>query len=144
MINKIKIYSTFIKYTISAGIAFIIDLSFFTLFNQLLINIIGDSSILVSTLLARIISSFINYLINRNKVFGNNKKDKIDNNTLIKYYVLVIIQLCVSALSVYVIHMFVKVDATIIKIPVDIMIFIINYFVQKYIIFKECKNALQK
>ncbi|MFA5602253.1 MAG: GtrA family protein [Bacilli bacterium] len=142
MINEIKRYGTFIKYTISAGIAFTIDLSFFTLFNRLLNGVMGSSSILISTLLARIISSFINYLINRNTVFGSNNKGKIDNNTLIKYYSLVVIQLCISALSVYIIHMFIKIDATIIKVPVDIIIFIINYFIQKHIIFKECKNEV--
>lgn len=141
MINKIKDIlknqGVFIMYTVSAGISFVLDLTLFTIFARLLNPSIGDSSILLGTVIARIISSFINYLMNRNKVFNKNQSNLCDTKTLIKYYILVAIQLCVSALSVFLIHKVIKIDATLIKIPIDIIIFIINYFVQKYLIFKE-------
>ncbi len=141
MINRIRIlirrYRIFIKYTLSAGIAFGIDLILFTVFNHLLIPLTDDKAIIFSTIAARILSSLLNYSINRNKVFENKKKNFYDKKTFTYYYLLVIIQLCISAISVFVIHKFIIVDATIIKIPVDIVIFIINYFVQKNIIFKE-------
>ena len=65
IINK---YKTFIKYMFSAGISFFIDITLFTIFLFLLKNTIKDTSlsILVSTISARAISSFINYLINQN------------------------------------------------------------------------------
>ncbi|MDD2469852.1 MAG: GtrA family protein [Bacilli bacterium] len=139
MIKKIKVIikkqQVFINYVISAGISFGLDLTLFTIFTKLLYPIISDSSILLSTIIARIISSFVNYLINRNKVFKNNTNTLCDTKTIVKYYGLVIIQLCVSALSVYLIYKKVEIDATIIKIPIDITIFIVNYFVQKYLIF---------
>ena len=142
IINLFRKYQTFIKYVISAGISFIIDLTLFTLFNYLLKDAIAAFSIIAATILARIISSFINYLMNRNGVFKKNTK-KIDSGTLIKYYILVIIQMCVSAFLVFAIYKITNLNETLIKIPVEIILFMINYFVQKHFIFcnkKEQKN----
>lgn len=136
MLKKIKDLKVFIMYLISAGISFALDLMLFTLFSRILNLTIGDYSILVATIIARFISSFINYLLNRNKVFKNKKADLYDSNTLIKYYFLVVINLCISAILVYLIHKVILINPTIIKIPVDVVLFIINFFVQKYFIFK--------
>ena len=124
---------------ISAGISFILDLGLFTLFNILLKTNLSSKSILVATILARAISSFINYLLNRNRVFKQNEKG-IDKITLIKYYLLVVIQMCVSAISVYLLFNLTNINETIIKIPVEIILFMINYFVQKHFIFYNKKE----
>lgn len=129
-------YYLFIKYTISAGFFFAFDLTLFTIFNMLLNKPLGDSSILISTIIARAISSFLNYLVNRNKIFKSDN-NIIDNKSLIKYYLLVIIQMSISAALVYLLHDILNINATLIKIPIDIILFLINYFVQKNIIFKE-------
>ena len=86
IIKLIKQYQTFIKYMISAGISFILDLGLFTLFNILLKTNLSSKSILVATILARAISSFINYLLNRNRVFKQNEKG-IDKITFIYYLI---------------------------------------------------------
>ena len=139
IIKLIKQYQTFIKYMISAGISFILDLGLFTLFNILLKTNLSSKSILVATILARAISSFINYLLNRNRVFKQNEKG-IDKITLIKYYLLVVIQMCVSAISVYLLFNLTNINETLIKIPVEIILFMINYFVQKHFIFYNKKE----
>jgi len=97
-----------------------------------MINSIGDTSIFIGAFLARVISSFVNYLINRDVVFGA----KNTQNTLYKYYALVIIQLGISTLSVYILYKLTNIDTSVIKIVVDIIIFIINYFIQRKYIFK--------
>ena len=61
MKNLLKKYSTFIKYIFSAGTSFILDQGLFRLFLIFLKKMIGDASIFVATVLARIISSFYNY-----------------------------------------------------------------------------------
>ena len=61
---KLKINKTFILYVFSAGSSFVIDLLLFTLFNLSLENIIGNFSIILATVLARILSSLYNFLIN--------------------------------------------------------------------------------
>ena len=130
----IKNNLTFIKYFISAGLSFAIDLLFFTIFEIFFKNI--KYHIYISTALARIISSFFNYLLNRNIVFD--KKDgNIDKKSLTGYYLLVVIQLFVSATLVSVLCSIITINSTLVKIPVDVAIFIVNYFIQKKIIFKK-------
>ena len=56
---------------------------------------------------------------------------------LIKYYILVFIQMCVSSMLVYLINKFlINTLAIIIKFFVDFTLFVVNYFVQKIVIFK--------
>ena len=50
----------------------------------------------------------------------------------------------VSALSVFLIHKIIDVAPTYIKIPVDILIFIVNYFIQKHYIFRGSGNTHEK
>jgi len=133
----VKQYYTFIKYIISALLSFFIDLGIFTIISKLLSFIIGDIAIIIGTIIARIISSLVNYLLNKNKVFNHDNGKSIDRSTLIKYYSLVVIQMFVSAFSVWITHKLIHIDVTIIKIIVDGLIFIVNYFVQKKYIFKK-------
>lgn len=133
----LKKYYTFVKYIISAVLSFLLDLGLFTLLSRLFCMIIGDLAIIIGTIIARIISSLFNYLLNKNKVFKCNTSGALDKDTLIKYYMLVLIQMLVSAFSVWIIHKVINIDASIIKILVDGIIFIVNYFVQKKYIFKK-------
>lgn len=137
MIKVIKKYRLFLSYVITAGFSFILDLALFKVFfltSNLLFKEL--SSIFVATLFARAFSSFINYYLNKNVVFKSNKAKSIDKESLLKYVLLVIINLGLSALFVSVLHIFIKIDPTLIKIPVDILLFISNFFIQKYFIFK--------
>ena len=72
-------------------------------------------------------------------VFRSNNK-AVENVTLVKYYILVVVQMCVSSLSVYFIYLLTNINETLIKIPVDVLIFIVNYFVQKKFIFVRKDN----
>lgn len=132
----LKKYEMFLKYISVAIISFLIDISFFKLF-----LIIFNNNIILSTILARIISSFINYLLNRNKVF--NSKEKVFN-TIIKYYGLVVIQMLVSAFVVDNLYKLITINPVYIKVPVELFIFICNYLIQKIFIFKGSKNENKK
>ena len=132
IINLIKKYQMFLKYILVAGISFAIDILFFTLFNSLFFL-----NIIVATILARVISSFINYLLNKDKVFKSSENTK---NTIFKYYTLVVIQMLVSALLVDILHKIIPINATFIKVPVEFILFICNYLIQKIFIFKRGHN----
>lgn len=119
------------KYMFSAGSSFGLDLFLFTIFNYLLKNLTA-TSIILATVLARIISSFYNYFVNSRFVFKNHSKYSI-----IQYYILVIIQMILSAVSVNLISKIImEVNVTIIKFFVDVIIFVINYIIQRNYIFK--------
>lgn len=134
----IKKYEMFIKYLFVAGLSFILDITIFTLFNNILKL---DKKIIIATIIARVISSFINYLLN-NKIVFKSREKKI--KTAIKYYILVIIQMFISALLVDNLYKLIKIDATFIKIPVELFLFICNYLIQKIFIFKRGKNDNDK
>ncbi len=126
-LNKfIQKYNVLIKYLLVAILSFILDIVLFNIFNHLWLNII------LATILARIISSTFNFLLNRNKVFKSSSKASI---ALIKYFSLVIIQMLVSAFSVDILAKFVLINPTFIKIPVEFILFVCNYLIQKFLIF---------
>lgn len=118
-----------IKYLFSAGSSFILDNVLFNIF----IFFIGPGviSIYICTTLARIISSIYNYFINSRVVFKN--KDK---KTIIGYFILVVVQMIVSATLVSLIDKYISIATGIIKLIVDIVIFVVNYIIQKEVIFK--------
>ena len=125
MLKKIDIKKIF-KYLFSSGSSFVIDIILFTLFNYLFENI------LIATIMARVISSLYNYLVNSRLVFKSYTKTSI-----IKYYCLVVIQMFVSAFLVSTISSWLaNVNDTIIKFFVDVFIFVVNYFIQKEVVFK--------
>ena len=134
----------FIKYILSAGICFAIDLIMFTIFNLIFKNRI-TYSIMLATVMARIISSSVNYLLNKNKVFGYNDDKKVDTKTFLQYGLLVIIQMLVSSVAVTYIYNRTLFNESLIKISVDSVIFLVNFFVQKKFIFnnKEKKNNVK-
>ena len=121
-------YQMFLKYILVAGLSFAIDISFFTLFNTLF-----SIKIVYATIMARVISSFINYLLNKDKVFKSQESHK---NTIVKYYILVVVQMFISAFLVENLYSMIKINATLIKIPVEFILFICNYLIQKVLIFK--------
>ena len=98
-----------------AGSSFFIDLLLFTVFNALFSKFLGYEAIIIATILARILSSFYNFVINSKFVFK-----KYSKKMLIQYYILVIIQMCLSSALVYLINRFLlDTFATIIKFFVD-------------------------
>lgn len=135
MKNLLKKYSTFLKYIFSAGTSFLLDLGLFKLFTILFKNSMGDFAIIIGTVFARILSSFYNYLMNRNAVFKSDKKG-MDSKTFIKYYLLVVVQMIVSSSLVFIGYRLLQIEELLVKIPVDVILFMINYFVQKKFIFR--------
>ena len=128
---KLKINSllTPVKYVFSSGISFVVDQ---LLFNLLMFILKDNIFIIISKLIARAISSLLNFLLNSKVVFKNKGK-----NAIIKYYLLVVVQALVSSFSIYVLKLILKnIQVGLISIVVDIVIFIVNYFVQKEWIFK--------
>jgi len=132
--DSINIYKLFLKYIFSAISSFFIDILFFTLIYHILFGFINNYAILISTVAARIISSLYNYLVNSKLVF---EQKNIKGKQFIKYYTLVVIQMCVSALSVYALNHVININVTFIKVIVDTAIFVINFYVQREWVFKD-------
>ncbi len=131
--DSLRIYLIFLKYIFASAISFVIDISLYKLFFNIFINTMVTYAITIATVLARIISSFINYKINKNTVFKSSTKSSI-----IKYYILCIIQMFISAgLVSYIFNLIGQNGEVIIKIIVDIILFFINFKIQKEWVFKK-------
>ena len=127
-------FMKFFKYALSGGLCMIIDLLLFTVFFALLKSRLSYS-VIMATICARIISSLINYFINRNFVF---REKGISN--IVKYYTLCICQMMLSGIIVQLLYSVSNLYATLIKLVVDIIIFIVNYEVQKRWVFRRRKK----
>ena len=123
-----------LKYGISSGLSFALDQGLFYVFTKIVFQGLSDIFIIISTILARALSSLFNYFVNKNVVFESKEKDKTE---IYKYYGLVIINTIVSFSLVYILKKITNIDPSLIKLPIDILIFIANYFIQKKYIFKK-------
>ena len=132
--DSIIIYKLFAKYIISSLSSFIVDILLFTLFVSLLpkINLKGITEIVIATILARIISATYNFIINSKVVFKNQNK-----NSKIKYFILCILQMFISAFAVSALFDLIHINSTLIKVIVDTVIFIINFVIQREWVFKK-------
>jgi len=129
------LFGTFFKYIMSSLSSFVIDILIFKLALFLLKkgNVSSAITISAATVVARIISSIYNYLINRKVVFNSSEKGA---GSLVKYYILAAIQMCCSAALVTVFYNWIGIPETIVKVIVDSVLFLISFQIQKRIVFK--------
>ncbi len=134
--DSIIIYKIFIKYIIASLSSFILDILIFwmliKIFPQFKVGIITE--IVVVTIIARILSSTYNFFINAKMVFKN-----ANRTSIIKYFILVVLQMLISAFTVSEIFLFTHISSTVIKVIVDAVIFIINFIIQREWVFKNDK-----
>lgn len=135
--DSLKIYAVFGKFLFASLSSFIIDILLFTFFVSLTKSYFSNSYILVSTIGARIISSTFNFLINKNKVFQNKSGGF---STYIKYAVLCVGQMLLSAGGVFLFHAYLRMGESIAKILVDSILFIISFQIQREWVFGKDKN----
>lgn len=129
--DSLTIYKLFAKYIVSALSSFVIDIVLFNIFLMMLIKYTVPHGIIIATIAARIISSLCNFKINAKMVFKN-----MNNKSLIRYTILVLVQMAVSALCVSYASKVIPINITIIKIIVDVLIFVVNFVVQREFVFK--------
>ncbi len=128
--DSLAIYKLFFKYFFAAISSFILDISLFTLLLNL--DLPFKKYIILCTIIARVISSIYNYLLNKQLVFK-----KFTKKSFYKYYCLVFVQMIVSALSVDALYNIFKINEVHIKMIVDLLIFIINFYIQRDWVFKK-------
>lgn len=124
------IFKSFFSFAISSMMSSFVDLSAFYVLTMLLKNYQLASKVWISTVIARVLSSMVNYLINKNIVF----KSK-GYKSIIRYYLLVILQMSASASFVYCLCKLLGLPEVYIKIFVDIVLFFISYKIQKKLVF---------
>lgn len=139
--DSIIIYAVIIKYVIGSLASFLIDIGLFTALQYLIgDNITKSMNILVSTIGARIISSLFNFFYNRNAVF---ESEESLGRTMLRYYILCVCQMGVSYGFVNLLALITgasKVLTSVIKVLVDIILFILSFQIQRRWVFSSKKE----
>lgn len=141
--DSFKIYNCILKnsdlltgilFLIFAIISFIIDFALVIAFSNITSQIPNrDLALLIDVVLARIISSAFNFLFNRNIVFKNRSSIF---KSLLQYYLLATSILFLNYAFLEILTVKLSCNLVISKIFVEIILFIINYMIQKLYIFK--------
>ncbi|KXT87723.1 bifunctional glycosyltransferase family 2/GtrA family protein [Streptococcus oralis] len=130
------IFASFLKYLASSLSSFIVDIGLFQLFLWGAVVFgahRGATLILLATIFARIFSSYFNFTINKNIVFNGEKRI---HKTIVKYYSLAAFQMLASATLVTVIWNMFSGSETVIKIIVDMILFLVSYQIQRRWVFR--------
>lgn len=130
------IFSNFFKFSVSGLLSFGIDIGIFALLTKCIFSNMGVAkATLIGTIVARVISSLCNYCMNRQIFAGNGNV----GNSILKYYILCVLQLLVSWGFVLCVYNQIHWDTTIIKVLVDTVLFFVSYQIQRQWVFKERK-----
>lgn len=146
--DSLKIYKIIFKYIFSSVFSTVVDLAIFFVLNLIFIRTITEGFTLfghsfgpgwlvvfLATAGARVVSSFMNYKVNRHIVFKSDAK-----HSMLKYYILAAIQLSVSATLVYLISRAFgegSILRTLCKALVDTALFFVSFRVQQAWVFKK-------
>jgi len=133
VLDSMKIYFLIFRFAFSSLLASIIDFMIFSFTYKLIIP-----SILISIILARIAASIINYLTNKNLVF-HDKSSYL--KTIIKYYLLTIIMMSLSYLLINLLSTKAGLNVIFAKIIAESFLFIINFWIQRDLIFIKTKPS---
>lgn len=125
--DSILVYKQIIKFLASSIISFIIDYLSYTLL------LLVTNKLLVSNIIARIISATVNFNINKKLVFKNNKKEK---NQIIEYLLLATTILIFNTILLTIFVNKLLINKYIAKILVELILLLLSWIVQKKIIFK--------
>lgn len=121
-----RIYSVILRFLLSSLVSFAVDYLLYLL-------LLGAFQLpaWLCYALARIASSLFNYTINRLAVFGG----RGGRTSILRYYLLAAGQLAVGALLVEVLSEALGLGAAWVKIPVDVLLFLVSYVLQRDFVF---------
>lgn len=140
------IYKNPIKYLAVSLSSTIIDLGLFGALSSIeafhmslpeAISAFFSSKVLIPTIIARVVSAVYNYTMNKRVVFSHKGQTV---KTFGQYCLLASIVMCSSALIVSLADKALPWATVFIKALVDLVLFVINYLVQKRIIFRKGKS----
>ncbi len=142
------IFGGFFRFMSTSIICFLVDYGLYLLLNNLLKEIPALEKefhlifvsillrILLSTVVARLISGTLNFFLNRKYVFGN---DKAVTQTFPRYLAVFFLVMILSAVLTSTLHLWTGWSDNTAKIPVDILLFLLNYQIQQKWVFGNTK-----
>ena len=133
--DSMRIYAVFFKFIIASLSSSLVDLFFFGIFCNWFSGIsFGKLGyIVVATIVARLLSATYNFLINYKVVFASHENKA---KALGKYVLLATCIMLCSGFLVEYLYTLISVPEIMIKIPVDVLLFLISFFVQREFVYR--------
>ncbi len=133
--DSLRIYAVFSKFILASASSFVVDIVLYTLFLALVgkTTIIPTQAIVISSVLARILSALFNFAVNKKSVF------KSQGNTtrhLWRYALLCVCQMALSAWGTAQLYAMLKIHSTLLKLVVDTVLFLLSFRIQRGWVFK--------
>ena len=138
VLDSLKIYSMILAFAFSSLFSALAD----NLFYYICLRLISSPGTapfdhIVSVIIARVLSSLINYTLNAKTVFNG----KTDRRTMSRYFILAIAQITVSAYLVWTVKTALQITSpelqTLAKMFVDTVLFFISFRIQHNWVFQE-------
>jgi putative flippase GtrA len=133
--DSLRIYAVFFKFLISSLSSSVVDIVFFSIFCALFRDVpVAIGYIMLSTIIARVISAVYNFAINYGVVFKG-KGSKV--SAAVKYCVLAVCIMLLSGALVSFFHGLIPgAPEALVKIPVDCVLFLVSFLVQREVVYK--------
>ncbi len=129
--DSVRVYAFILKYLFSSAAAAVVDELAFYVFKKLaFLTFLPIPLTVTSAFFARVISSLMNFWLNSRLVFG----EGVNKISLIKYYILAVVQIAVSAILVLVVervlHLSSPALSTLAKTIIDTTLFFFSFRIQ--------------
>ncbi len=142
-----RIFKIMFKFMLSSGSAFLIDYILYYLIHRFFSGPLGGMTTVCATFVGKLVSSFVNFSANNSLVFRNKGNYR---RALGRYYVLWAAQTIVSAALNSGLVALIRLlfgscppfAATLVKIPVDVLLFGISYSIQRDWVFSQKENTV--
>jgi len=128
------LFSNFLKFISSSAVSSIADLAIAWLLLDLLRPVMVDQNylrILLATVIARVISITLNYLLNKHLVF----RRKNNNGSLWRYLMLCLLVIFLSSTGIYVFHTMFSINEKLAKLICDATLFLLSFQMQQRWVF---------
>lgn len=130
--DSIRIYKEIFKFGLSSIFCAVVDIGLFTLIFNLLSASAISWALFAATSIARLVSSTINFTLNKKVVFEN--KGSISTQA-VEYYLLCVIQMLLSWLILQGLTLLNNEHVVLLKMMTDWFLFFVSFFVQRIFIF---------
>lgn len=150
--DGVRVYGRFIRFLLASVGGFVVDILLFSLLTAALPafslegggvfpvfmtgNVPGDidsARIMLATIIARICSGAVNFLLNKHIAFKSDEKTSAE---AVRYFVLFVCQMLVSGICTAIITKVLKI-AAFAKIIVDVVLFFISFRIQRAWVFRK-------
>ena len=131
--DSLKIYMCILKFVASSIAGFVVDWIMLFVFNALFSGLEKELGLLISVVLARIISAAVNFTLNKLVVFkskGSWKKE------ILRYGALAVVILIANYLLLNLLNLRLGWPLWIAKLLVEVVLFVLNFMVQGRLVYK--------